>query len=73
MRHREGVSDDHAQRKNLREECRMIWRKSIFGFAKDFRAQSFPFFLRKGWDTNEILVYTISENALSLACFGRIR
>jgi endoglucanase len=25
---------------------------------------SFRFFLRKGWDTNEIWVYTISENAL---------
>jgi len=23
----------------------------------------FRFFLRKGWDTNEIWVYTISENA----------
>jgi hypothetical protein len=26
----------------------------------------FRFFLRKGWDTNEIRVYTISENALGL-------
>jgi hypothetical protein len=25
----------------------------------------FRFFLRKGWDANNFLVYTISENALS--------
>jgi hypothetical protein len=29
----------------------------------------FRFFLRKGWDTNEIWVYTISENALALCLF----
>jgi len=26
----------------------------------------FRFFLRKGWDANNFLVYTISENALML-------
>jgi len=29
----------------------------------------FRFFLRKGWDTNEFWVYTISENALQFLLF----
>jgi hypothetical protein len=33
-------------------------------FAIDFRAPSIPHFLRNGWETNIITVYTISENAL---------
>jgi antitoxin PrlF len=30
----------------------------------------FRFFLRKGWDTNEICVYTLSENALTVVAWA---